>query len=883
MTKYVYFFGEGKGEGNSGMRKLLGGKGADLAEMTNIGISVPPGFTISTEVCTYYWEKGKYPKSLEEESEKAILKLERAMGKGFGNRENPLLVSVRSGAAISMPGMMDTVLNLGLNDKTLSGLIKQTGNERMAYDAYRRFIQMFSDVVLEIDSERFEEILEEKKKKGGLKYDNELSIDDLKDIIRKFKEIVRKENQEPFPDDPKKQLEMSVDAVFKSWGNKRAIEYRRLNKIPDDLGTAVNVQAMVFGNMGKNSGTGVAFTRDPSTGENKLYGEYLIDAQGEDVVAGIRTPSPIAKLKEEMPKSYAQFSELTQILEKHYRDIQDVEFTIENGKLYILQTRRGKRTAQAAVKIAVDMVAEKLITKEEALLRIEPNQIDKLLHPQIDPKAKVKAIASGLAASPGVGCGEAVFCADDAVIASKEGRKCLLIRRETSPDDIHGMAVAQGILTARGGMTSHAAVVARGMGKPCVAGCEAIEVSEKKKEFTTGGKKIKEGDIVTIDGGSGKVYLGKIAVVEPEITEEFATILKWADEKRRLGVRANADDPESAKKAKGFGAEGIGLCRTEHMFFGEDRLPIMKEMIMAKDLAERKKALDKLLPMQREDFMGMLRAMDGLPVTIRFLDPPLHEFLPSHEELSLELMTLKLKDEDPKRQKELNELIDKVTSLREVNPMLGHRGCRLGIVYPEISEMQAQAVFEAACRLKKEGLNPVPEVMIPLVSDVAEFINQKKIVDEVASRVFEKEGVKVAYKVGTMIEVPRAALTAGKIAEYAEFFSFGTNDLTQTTFGFSRDDAEGKFLNKYVEDKILKDNPFEILDQEGVGELIQIATKQGRKVKPDLKVGICGEHGGEPQSVIFCDGAELNYVSCSPYRVPIARLAAAQARIKKEI
>ncbi|MFH0774039.1 MAG: pyruvate, phosphate dikinase, partial [bacterium] len=733
MTKYVYFFGEGKGEGNSGMRKLLGGKGADLAEMTNIGIPVPPGFTISTEVCTYYWEKGKYPKSLEEESEKAILKLERAMGKGFGNRENPLLVSVRSGAAISMPGMMDTVLNLGLNDKTLSGLIKQTGNERMAYDAYRRFIQMFSDVVLEIDSERFEEILEEKKKKGGLKYDNELSIDDLKDIIRKFKEIVRKENQEPFPDDPKKQLEMSVDAVFKSWGNKRAIEYRRLNKIPDDLGTAVNVQAMVFGNMGKNSGTGVAFTRDPSTGENKLYGEYLIDAQGEDVVAGIRTPSPIAKLKEEMPKSYTQFSELTQILEKHYRDIQDVEFTIENGKLYILQTRRGKRTAQAAVKIAVDMVAEKLITKEEALLRIEPNQIDKLLHPQIDPKAKVKAIAGGLAASPGVGCGEAVFCADDAVIASKEGRKCLLIRRETSPDDIHGMAVAQGILTARGGMTSHAAVVARGMGKPCVAGCEAIEVSEKKKEFTTGGKKIKEGDIVTIDGGSGKVYLGKIAVVEPEITEEFATILKWADEKRRLGIRANADDPESAKKAKGFGAEGIGLCRTEHMFFGEDRLPIMKEMIMAKDLVERKKALDKLLPMQREDFMGMLRAMNGLPVTIRFLDPPLHEFLPSHEELSLELMTLKLKDENPKRQKELNELIDKVTSLREVNPMLGHRGCRLGIVYPEISEMQAQAVFEAACRLKKEGLNPVPEVMIPLVSDVAEFINQKKIVDEVAS------------------------------------------------------------------------------------------------------------------------------------------------------
>ena len=528
------------------------------------------------------------------------------------------------------------------------------------------------------------------------------------------------------------------------------------------------------------------------------------------------------------------------------------------------------------------MVAEKLITKEEALLRIEPNQIDKLLHPQIDPKAKVKAIAGGLAASPGVGCGEAVFCADDAVIASKEGRKCLLIRRETSPDDIHGMAVAEGILTARGGMTSHAAVVARGMGKPCVAGCEAIEVSEKKKEFTTGGKKIKEGDIVTIDGGSGKVYLGKIAVVEPEITEEFATILKWADEKRRLGIRANADDPESAKKAKGFGAEGIGLCRTEHMFFGEDRLPIMKEMIMAKDLAERKKALDKLLPMQREDFMGMLRAMDGLPVTIRFLDPPLHEFLPSHEELSLELMTLKLKDENPKRQKELNELIDKVTSLREVNPMLGHRGCRLGIVYPEISEMQAQAVFEAACRLKKEGLNPVPEVMIPLVSDVAEFINQKKIVDEVASRVFEKEGVKVAYKVGTMIEVPRAALTAGKIAEYAEFFSFGTNDLTQTTFGFSRDDAEGKFLNKYVEDKILKDNPFEVLDQEGVGELIQIATKQGRKVKPDLKVGICGEHGGEPQSVIFCDGCELNYVSCSPYRVPVARLAAAQARLKKE-
>ncbi|MEK9150227.1 MAG: pyruvate, phosphate dikinase, partial [Candidatus Desantisbacteria bacterium] len=622
MTKYAYFFGEGKAEGNSGMRKLLGGKGADLAEMTNIGIPVPPGFTISTEVCTYYWEKGKYPKSLEEEIEKAVSKLERAMGKGFSDRENPLLVSVRSGAAISMPGMMDTVLNLGLNDKTLLGLIKQTGNERMAYDAYRRFIQMFSDVVLEIDSERFEEILDEKKKKKGLKYDNELSVDDLKDIIRKFKEIVRKEKEDGFPDDPKKQLEMSIDAVFKSWGNKRAIEYRRLNKIPDDLGTAVNVQAMVFGNMGRNSGTGVAFTRNPSTGENKLYGEYLIDAQGEDVVAGIRTPSPIARLAEEMPKSYAQFSEITQILEKHYRDTQDVEFTVENGTLYLLQTRRGKRTAQAAVKIACDMMKEKLITKEEALLRIEPNQIDKLLHPQIDPKAKVKAITSGLPASPGVACGEIVFCADDAVIASKEGRKSLLVRRETSPDDIHGMAVAEGILTARGGMTSHAAVVARGMGKPCVAGCEAIEVSEKNRELVVAGKKVKEGDIMTIDGGSGKVYLGRVAVVEPKITDEFALVLKWANEKKRLGVRANADDPKSAKIARDFGAEGIGLCRTEHMFFGEDRLPIMKEMIMADDLTERKKALNKLLPMQREDFVGMLRAMDGLPVTIRFLDPP---------------------------------------------------------------------------------------------------------------------------------------------------------------------------------------------------------------------------------------------------------------------
>ncbi len=880
MTKYVYFFGEGKAEGNKEMRKLLGGKGADLAEMTNIGIPVPPGFTISTEVCTYYWEKGRYPKSLEEERERAILKLERAMGKGFSNSENPLLVSVRSGAAISMPGMMDTVLNLGLNDKTISGLVKQTGNERMAYDAYRRFIQMFSDVVLEIDSEKFEEVLSEKKKKRGLKYDNELSVDDLKDIVRKFKEIVRKEKEDGFPEDTKIQLEMSIDAVFKSWGNKRAIEYRRLNKIPDCLGTAVNVQAMVFGNMGSSSGTGVAFTRNPSTGENKLYGEYLIDAQGEDVVAGIRTPSPIAKLKEEMPKSYAEFDKLTQILEKHYRDVQDVEFTIENGKLYILQTRRGKRTAQAAVKIAVDMVKEELITKEEALGRIEPDQIDKLLHPQIDPKAKVKAIAQGLAASPGVGSGEVVFCADDAVIASKEGRKCLLIRRETSPDDIHGMAVAEGILTARGGMTSHAAVVARGMGKPCVAGCEAIEVSEKKKELAVAGKKIKEGDVVTIDGGSGKVYFGKVAVVEPKITDEFALILKWADGKRRLGVRANADDPESAKRAREFGAEGIGLCRTEHMFFGKDRLPIMKEMIMANDLPERKKALDKLLPMQREDFVEMFRVMDGLPVTIRFLDPPLHEFLPSHEELSLELVTLKLQDKNPKRQKELNNIMDKVASLREVNPMLGHRGCRLGIVYPEISEMQSQAVFEAACILKKEGLNPIPEVMIPLVSDMKEFINQKKIVDDTALSVFKKEGVRVAYKVGTMIEVPRAALTAGKIAEYAEFFSFGTNDLTQTTFGFSRDDAEGKFLHKYVEDKILKDNPFEVLDQEGVGELIKIAVQQGRKQRQDLKVGICGEHGGEPSSVIFCDGVELNYVSCSPYRVPIARLAAAQARLQ---
>lgn len=881
MTKYVYSFGRGKADGGTRLKALLGGKGADLAEMTNIEIPVPAGFTISTEVCSYYSKNNEYPEGLKEEVLQALEKLEKAMERKFGNTENPLFVSVRSGASVSMPGMMDTILNLGLNDETIKGFIKQTGNERTAYDAYRRFIQMFSDIVLKIDIKKFEAILQSKKDKKGVVYDIELNKDDLKDIVKDYKRLVLSEKKD-FPQDVMEQLWMSIDTVFGSWNNKRAIEYRRIYKIPDTLGTAVNVQAMVFGNMGETSGTGVAFTRNPSTGEKKLYGEYLINAQGEDVVAGIRTPKPIFELKEQMPAIYKEFERITKVLEKHYKDMQDVEFTIEQGNLYILQTRRGKRTSAASVKTAVDMVKEKLITKDEALLRVEADSLKTLLHPQIDPSANVSFDAIGLPASPGVAIGRIVFCPDEAVELS-EKEKVVLVREETSPDDIHGMVVSQGILTAKGGMTSHAAVVARGMGKPCVCGCEALKIDEKIKELVIDKKRLKEGDEITIDGTSGKVYFARIPfIIPPRITDELNTLLSWADEKRHLRVRANADDPEAARKAREFGAEGIGLCRTEHMFFGEERLPIMQEMIMADTEDDRRKALDKLLSFQREDFIGIFREMAALPVTIRLLDPPLHEFLPNKEALRNEYMVLWIQGKSPERQKEIERLIHKVDNLSEMNPMLGLRGCRLGIVYPEISEMQVRAILEAACILTKEGISVLPEIMIPLVSDKKEFEAQKKIVDNVAEQVFKEQKNRVDYKVGTMIEVPRAAIVADKIAEEAEFFSFGTNDLTQTTFAFSRDDAERKFLPKYLADKLLKDNPFEVLDQEGVGELIKMSLSKGRNTRGELKVGICGEHGGEASSVMFCDKAGLDYVSCSPYRVPIARLASSQARIKKD-
>lgn len=881
MAKYVYFFGAGKAEGTGKMKDLLGGKGAGLAEMTNIGIPVPPGFTITTEACIYYDQNnGDYPPGLEEEIEKNMKKLEEVMGKKFGDPNNPLLVSVRSGAKISMPGMMDTILNLGLNNHSVEGLANKTQNHRMAYDAYRRFIQMFSNVVLGIKHEDFEFILNEVKEEEGVKLDTEISIEMLRNLIARYLSMLREVEKIHFPQDPKEQLRMAINAVFESWDTPRAVTYRKLHHIPDDLGTAVNVQAMVFGNMGETSGTGVAFTRDPSTGEKKFYGEFLTNAQGEDVVAGIRTPRPIAELEKVLPNSYKQLVQIYQTLERHYRDMQDIEFTIEDDKLYMLQTRTGKRTAQSAVKVAADMVAEGIITKEEAIMRIDPKALDQLLHRHIDSQAKVEVLATGLAASPGAACGMVVFTPDDACQWVAEGKKIILVRNETSPDDIHGMAVAEGILTARGGMTSHAAVVARGMGKCCVAGCEEIKVNEHAKKFEVKDRIIKEGDFITLDGSTGRVILGQAPTVEPELSIEAKTILQWADEIKRLGVRTNADDPKSAAIAREFGAQGIGLCRTEHMFFAEDRLPIMQEMILAKDEKERRIALDKLLPMQKEDFYGIFKAMDGLPVTIRLLDPPLHEFLPKYEELLVELTTLKATNGDKNKIAEIEALLHKVESLREVNPMLGLRGCRLGINYPEVSEMQTRAIFEAACELTKQGHKPLPEVMIPLVGTVKELKLQREITDKVAKETFEKYGVKVDYLVGTMIELPRAAITADKIAQEADFFSFGTNDLTQTTFGFSRDDAEGKFLDRYLESGVLEQNPFEVLDREGVGELIRIGIEKGRSIKPNLKVGICGEHGGEPNSVEFCHLVNMSYVSCSPYRVPIARLAAAQAKIK---
>jgi len=871
-TKYVYFFGAGKADGKGTMKDLLGGKGAGLAEMTNAGVPVPPGFTITTDVCRYYYaNKQRLPKELEAQQKAALDKLQKTLGKGLGDPKNPLLVSVRSGAKFSMPGMMDTILNLGINDVVVDGLAELTHNERFAWDAYRRFIQMYGNVVEGIEKNEFEHILEGQKNKRGVKQDVELNVADLKEIVVHYKKLFEKHVGQPFPQDPLKQLEGARNAVFKSWNNTRAITYRRLNKISDDLGTAVNVQAMVFGNMGNDSGTGVGFTRNPSTGTKEFYGEYLTNAQGEDVVAGIRTPKPIVELHNDMPAVYKQLREITSKLEKHYRDVQDFEFTVEKNKLFMLQTRTGKRTAQSAVKIAVDMVKEKLITKEEALMRLEPEAIDQLLHPVIDPKANLKVIAKGLPASPGAATGKAVFDADTAAERGKGGEAVILIRQETNPDDIHGMDAAKGILTARGGMTSHAAVVARGMGKSCVAGCESIRVSEEQKQFSINGTTVKENEWITIDGSTGRVILGQVPLIEPEISGEFGIFMSWADKVRKLKVRANADIPRDAKVAMQFGAEGIGLCRTEHMFFAEDRLPFMQEMIVATDVEARKKALAKLLPFQKEDFKGLFKEMKGYAVTIRTIDPPLHEFLPKTRE-DAEVLSRKINVSTDK-------IMQAAEELHEFNPMLGHRGCRLGITYPEITEMQAKAIISAACELAKEGIKVVPEIMIPLVGNIKELQDQKAIVVRVADETIQEYGVKLSYMVGTMIEVPRGALTADEIATEAEFFSFGTNDLTQMTLGFSRDDA-GKFIKVYLEKKIFKEDPFQTLDQAGVGQLMEMAVQKGRKTRKGMKMGICGEHGGDPASVKFCHRIGLNYVSCSPYRVPIARLAAAQAVIE---
>jgi pyruvate,orthophosphate dikinase len=880
MSKqFVYLFEQG----NAAMKDLLGGKGANLAEMTLAGLPVPPGFTITTEACTAYYQHGKQiPPEILGQVADALQALEQRTGKRLGDAESPLLVSVRSGAVFSMPGMMDTILNLGLNDDTVTGLANLTGNPRFAYDCYRRFIQMFGDVVLGIEHYRFEQIIHDIKETRGVKFDTELAANDWKEAIGKYKQLVERATGKPFPQDPQEQLRKAIEAVFASWNNQRAIVYRRIHKIPDHLGTAVNVQMMVFGNMGDDSGTGVAFTRNPSTGEKELYGEFLMNAQGEDVVAGIRTPQPISRLKQAMPHVYEQFQAICNRLETHYRDMQDIEFTVEKGKLYILQTRNGKRTAHAAVKIAVDLVREGLIDIRDALMRVDPDQVNQILHRRLDPAAKLDMLGKGLPASPGAASGRVVFEADVADRLAAEGAKVILVRPETTPEDIHGIVAAQGVLTSRGGMTSHAAVVARGMGKPCICGCEDIKIDLRKKEFRVpDGRIVREGDVISIDGATGNVLFGEVPLIDPELSPEFKQLLAWADEVRKLRVRANADNPEDAAKAREFGAEGIGLCRTEHMFMAVDRIPIVQEMIMAETDEERVAALDKLLPMQQSDFEGILRAMVGLPVTIRLLDPPLHEFLPNLEELAVELTRLRLDPEsDPVKIREKEELLRKVRQLHEFNPMLGHRGCRLGITYPEIYAMQARAIFQAAVRLQEEGIEVQPEVMIPLVGHVNELKILRELVVQEAEKVMQETGKTFAYTVGTMIEIPRAALTADEIALEADFFSFGTNDLTQTTFGFSRDDAEGKFLHHYVDRKILPDNPFAVLDQTGVGRLIEMASRLGRAKKPGLKMGICGEHGGEKQSIDFCYRTGLDYVSCSPFRVPVARLAAAQATIR---
>lgn len=900
MAKMVYTFGKGINEGSIQMKNLLGGKGANLVDMAELGIPVPAGFTITTEVCTdFYKNNQKYPKGLEKDVAAALTKIERVMGGKFGDKDNPLLLSVRSGARVSMPGMMDTVLNLGLNDITIQGIIKKSGNERFAWDSYRRFIQMYGDVVMGLkpankeDHDPFEEIMDHLKKERGITNDLDLNVADLKELVKRFKSVIKNKLGKPFPSDPLEQLWGAIGAVFGSWHNERATLYRKMSGYDDAWGTAVNVQAMVFGNMGDTCATGVAFTRDPSTGENLFYGEYLINAQGEDVVSGIRTPqqatiegskrwardnavsesdrkTKFPSLEEYMPGAFNDLYKIYTKLEKHYKDMQDIEFTIQDKKLWMLQTRNGKRTAAAAVKIAVDMVAEKLIDKKTALKRIDPASLDQLLHPTFDPKAEKNAVTKGLPASPGAATGRVVFHADDADEWNKRGERVILVRVETSPEDLKGMSAANGILTQRGGMTSHAAVVARGMGKCCVSGCGELEISYPKREIKVKGLIIKEGDYISLDGSTGEVMLGEVKTIEAKLSGDFGIIMQWSDEIKKLTVRTNADSPHDAKVARDFGAQGIGLCRTEHMFFEGDRIKAVREMILADNLVGRKQALAKLLPMQRGDFYGILKAMEGYGVTIRLLDPPLHEFVP-HEIANQEEMAQELGIS-------LAQVQAKVNSLHEFNPMLGHRGCRLGITYPEITEMQARAIFEAACQLKKEGVNAKPEVMVPLIGTVKELEMQKKIIIDTAEKVMAEKKIKIEYLVGTMIEIPRAALTADDIAKEADFFSFGTNDLTQMTFGYSRDDS-GSFLPEYVDRKILPNDPFRVIDREGVGQLIKMAVEKGRGVKPRLKIGICGEHGGDPSSIEFCHMTGLDYVSCSPFRVPIARLAAAHAVI----
>ncbi|MGB7280544.1 MAG: pyruvate, phosphate dikinase [Pseudolabrys sp.] len=886
--KWVYSFGDGRAEGKASMRNLLGGKGAGLAEMANLGLPVPPGFTITTDVCTYYYANNKqYPANLRGQVEKALAQVGRITGKAFGDKSNPMLVSVRSGARASMPGMMDTVLNLGLNDETVEALAKKSGDRRFAFDSYRRFITMYSDVVLGVGHEHFEELLDHHKERQGYSLDTDLAADDWAELVVRYKKRVKDELGHDFPQSPHEQLWGAIGAVFGSWMNQRAITYRKLHNIPESWGTAVNVQAMVFGNMGDTSATGVAFTRNPSTGEKKLYGEFLINAQGEDVVSGIRTPQEISEVARKeagsdkpsmeytLPRAYAELKRIYNVLERHYRDMQDLEFTVEQGKLWMLQTRSGKRTAKAALRIAVELANEGLISKSDAVLRIDPLTLDQLLHPTIDPRAHRRVIATGLPASPGAASGEIVFSPDEAAQLKSDGRKVVLVRVETSPEDIHGMHAAEGILTTRGGMTSHAAVVARGMGKPCVSGAGSLRVDYAGGSMTAGGQTFKKGDYITVDGSTGQVLAGKVEMIEPQLSGEFATLIGWADKVRKLGVRANADTPTDAKAAVRFGAEGIGLCRTEHMFFDEDRIQAVREMILADDEKTRRAAIAKLLPMQRADFVELFEIMAGRPVTIRLLDPPLHEFLPHGEEEIAEVAAAM--GADPAK------LAARASELSEFNPMLGFRGCRIAIAYPEIAEMQARAIFEAAVdAAKRTGRPVVPEVMVPLIATRAEFDLVKSHIDAMAQAVAKEKGAKVNYQVGTMIELPRASLMAGEIAETAEFFSFGTNDLTQTTFGISRDDA-ASFLGIYTARGILPVDPFVSIDPEGVGELVKIGVERGRKVRPKLKVGICGEHGGDPASVAFCHEAKLDYVSCSPFRVPIARLAAAQAALGKAV